>query len=48
MLEMAGVEAGYGRAPVLRDFSLRVEAGEIVTLIGLPRTLTPADARRVH
>ena len=34
MLEMAAVEAGYGRAPVLRDFSLRVEAGEIVTLIG--------------
>ena len=34
MLELSGVQAGYGRAPVLRDVSLSVGEGEIVTLIG--------------
>ncbi|MBI2158777.1 MAG: ABC transporter ATP-binding protein [Candidatus Rokubacteria bacterium] len=34
MLELDGVEAGYGAGPVLRGVSVRVERGEIVTLIG--------------
>ena len=34
MLELHGIGAGYGRAQVLRDFSLRVEAGEILCLLG--------------
>jgi branched-chain amino acid transport system ATP-binding protein len=34
VLELAGVVAGYGGAPVLRGVSLVVQAGEIVTLIG--------------
>jgi len=34
MLELDGIGAGYGRAQVLRDFSLRVEAGEILCLLG--------------
>ncbi len=34
MLDLAEVEAGYGRAPVLRGVSLQVSRGEIVTLIG--------------
>ena len=34
MLELRGVWAGYGRIEVLRDVSLRVSEGEIVTLIG--------------
>lgn len=29
-----GLEAGYGRVPVLRGVTLRVQRGEIVTLIG--------------
>jgi branched-chain amino acid transport system ATP-binding protein len=34
VLELRAVEAGYGRASVLRDVTLRVDGGEIVTLIG--------------
>jgi branched-chain amino acid transport system ATP-binding protein len=34
MLEVDGLEAGYGAAPVLRNITLRVERREIVTLIG--------------
>jgi branched-chain amino acid transport system ATP-binding protein len=34
MLELERLEAGYGVAPVLRDVTLRVARGEIVTLIG--------------
>jgi branched-chain amino acid transport system ATP-binding protein len=34
VLELRGVQAGYGPAPVLRDVSLTVGEGEIVTLIG--------------
>jgi branched-chain amino acid transport system ATP-binding protein len=34
VLELADVEAGYGRAAVLRGVGLRVEEGEIVALIG--------------
>jgi iron complex transport system ATP-binding protein len=33
-LELAGVVAGYGAEPVLRDVSLRVDRGEVVGLIG--------------
>ena len=34
MLEVAGLDAGYGEAQVLWDVSLRVEAREIVALVG--------------
>jgi len=34
VLELLDLEAGYGVAPVLRDVTLRVARGEIVTLIG--------------
>jgi branched-chain amino acid transport system ATP-binding protein len=34
LLELSGVVAGYGAISVLKGISLRVEAGEIVTLIG--------------
>ncbi|QFT94842.1 High-affinity branched-chain amino acid transport ATP-binding protein LivF [Roseovarius sp. THAF9] len=34
MLELQGVNSGYGAAQVLRDLSLRVEAGEILCLLG--------------
>ena len=34
LLELDGVTSGYGRVPVLRGVSLRVEAAELVTLIG--------------
>lgn len=34
MLELHGVNSGYGAAQVLRDLSLRVEAGEILCLLG--------------
>ncbi|NJC87420.1 MAG: ABC transporter ATP-binding protein [Desulfuromonas sp.] len=34
MLELRGVQAGYGRIQALREVSLSVGAGEIVTLIG--------------
>ncbi|MEM9342569.1 MAG: ABC transporter ATP-binding protein [Pseudomonadota bacterium] len=34
MLELRGVSSGYGRAQVLRELSLSVEAGEIVCLLG--------------
>jgi branched-chain amino acid transport system ATP-binding protein len=34
LLDVAGLGAGYGRTNVLRDVSLRVETGEIVSLIG--------------
>ena len=33
-LELAGVGAAYGEARVLHDLSLRVEAGELVSLLG--------------
>lgn len=34
MLEVRGLGAGYGGAPVLRDVSLHVEAGEFVAIVG--------------
>jgi branched-chain amino acid transport system ATP-binding protein len=34
LLEVAGLSAGYGEAPVLFDVSLSVNEGEIVTLVG--------------
>lgn len=34
MLELAQVQSGYGKALVLRDFSLTVKAGEITCLFG--------------
>ncbi|RKF13419.1 ABC transporter ATP-binding protein [Roseovarius spongiae] len=34
MLELQGVGSGYGRAQVLRDLDLRVDAGEILCLLG--------------
>ena len=34
LLELAGLTARYGAAPVLKDLSLVVEEGEIVTLLG--------------
>lgn len=34
MLELDAINAGYGEAQVLRDLSLRVEAGEILCLLG--------------
>jgi ABC-type branched-subunit amino acid transport system ATPase component len=34
LLEVQQVTAGYGKAPILRDVSLFVEIGEIVTIIG--------------
>jgi branched-chain amino acid transport system ATP-binding protein len=33
-LEITGLTAGYGGAPVLRDLSLTVSAGEVVALMG--------------
>jgi branched-chain amino acid transport system ATP-binding protein len=33
-LELASVTAGYGNNPIVRDFSARLEAGTITTLIG--------------
>ena len=34
VLEAQNVDAGYGRVTVVRDLSLRVEAGEVVALLG--------------
>ncbi|MSP24500.1 MAG: ABC transporter ATP-binding protein [Myxococcales bacterium] len=34
MLELEGIHAGYGAVKVLRDFNIRIDDGEIVTLIG--------------
>ena len=34
LLELEGVHAGYGAVKVLEDVSLRIDEGEIVTLIG--------------
>ena len=34
LLEVRQVTAGYGKAPILHDVSLFVEAGEIVSIIG--------------
>jgi len=34
MLEVAGIDVFYGEVQALRDISFRVDAGEIVTLIG--------------
>ena len=34
MLELRGIGAGYGKAQVLRDLSLAVDAGEILCLFG--------------
>ncbi|MBP5858667.1 ABC transporter ATP-binding protein [Marivibrio halodurans] len=34
MLRVSGLDCGYGRTPVLRDFALSVEAGEILCLLG--------------
>ena len=34
MLRIDAIDAGYGRAQVLREFSLSVESGEILCLLG--------------
>ena len=34
MLEVIGLEAGYGASQVLFDVSLRIEAGQVATLLG--------------
>ena len=34
MLEVEGLCAGYGEVPILRKVSLRIEAGDMVTLVG--------------
>jgi branched-chain amino acid transport system ATP-binding protein len=34
VLQVDGLHAGYGRVPVLRDVSLKVEQGEFVALLG--------------
>jgi len=34
ILDVDGIEAGYGEAPVLRGVSLRVDAGQVVAIIG--------------
>lgn len=34
MLEVANVDAGYGSTVILQDVSLRVEPGEVVTIVG--------------
>src|SRR6185295_13106694 len=34
LIEARGLSAGYGRMAVVRDLDLRVDAGEIVALIG--------------
>jgi branched-chain amino acid transport system ATP-binding protein len=34
LLEVGGLCAGYGHVPVLRDVTMHVDAGEIVTLVG--------------
>ena len=33
-LELIGLSAGYGGAPIVRDFSCRLQPGSITTLIG--------------
>ncbi len=33
-LELRGIHAGYGKVPVLRDISVIVPCGSIVTLLG--------------
>jgi len=52
VLEVRGVSAGYGHVPVIRDVSLTVGAGEIVTLIGAngagKSTLLKAIAGLLH
>ncbi|MDE2634442.1 MAG: ABC transporter ATP-binding protein [Paracoccaceae bacterium] len=34
MLDMQGIDSGYGNVQVLKDLSLRVQAGEILCLLG--------------
>src|SRR5688500_3764752 len=34
LLEIEGIRAGYGRINVLRDFSLNVEKGSLVAMLG--------------
>ncbi len=34
LIEAKGLSAGYGRMPVVRELDLRVDAGEVVALIG--------------
>lgn len=34
LLEIESVSAAYGAVPALQDVSLRVEAGEVVALLG--------------
>ena len=34
ILELKGLSAGWGRAPAIREIDLRIEQGEIVTIIG--------------
>ena len=34
LVELCGIDAGYGRARVLFDLSLRISPGEVVTLLG--------------
>ena len=34
VLEVAGLEAGYGPVTVVRDLAFDVDAGEVVTILG--------------
>jgi branched-chain amino acid transport system ATP-binding protein len=34
LIEARGLSAGYGKVPVVRDIDLRVDAGEVVALLG--------------
>ena len=34
MLDVQGIDSGYGNVQVLKDLSLRVQAGEILCLLG--------------
>src|SRR5690606_33734392 len=34
MLEVEHIDAGYGSTVILQDVSLRVDAGEVVTIVG--------------
>ena len=47
-LELRGVHAGYGRMEILHDVSLRVDAGEIVSLIGANGAGKTTTLRELH
>ncbi len=41
MLRVDGLSAWYGEAQALREVSIRVDEGEIVTLVGRNRSARP-------